>query len=210
MRNANPSAVTLIFSSYPEMQAATAAILLQADDILVKPMAATALVKIIWERLAAGAAPEPRPIEDLAAILERETHVTIDDWLRRVEAEPEVISVPLDPRERCAHLPQLFADLVSRLRVPLPLGTRALLSPSAAQHGIKRRQQGYTAAMMVEESRMLQVSIFQTLENNLDRIDFSYLLVGVMAIADEVDSQLAQQMSCYTAESQLDRAPVKP
>jgi hypothetical protein len=39
---------------------------------------------------------------------------------------------------------------------------------------------------------MLQVSIFQTLPNNLFRVDFSLLLVGVMAIADEVDSQLAQ------------------
>ena len=58
--------------------------------------------------------------------------------------------------------------------------------------------------MMVEESRMLQVSIFQTLQNNLDRVNFSSLLVSVMAIADEVDSQLAQAMSSYVIESQVD------
>jgi hypothetical protein len=70
-----------------------------------------------------------------------------------------------------------------------------------------RRQQGYTAAMLVEESRMLQVSIFQTLQDNLSKIDFSVLLVGVMAIADEVDSQLAQQMASYIAESTADSEP---
>jgi hypothetical protein len=65
----------------------------------------------------------------------------------------------------------------------------------------------YTAAMMVEESRMLQVSIFQTLQNNIHRVDFSLLLVGVMAIADEVDSQLAQAMAAFIAESKVDALP---
>jgi hypothetical protein len=58
--------------------------------------------------------------------------------------------------------------------------------------------------MMVEESRMLQVSIFQTLQNNLARVDFSLLPVGVMAIADEVDSQLAQAMASYIPEAKHD------
>jgi len=110
--------------------------------------------------------------------------------------------------ERSEHLPQLFRDLVFRLRFPLPLGTRAMVSVAASQHGVARRQQGYTAAMMVEESRMLQVSIFQMLQDNINSVDFSLLLAGVMAIADEVDSQLAQAMSSYVAESKVDRQPV--
>jgi DNA-binding response OmpR family regulator len=203
MRNANPKAVTLIYSAHPAMQEATAAILLQADDILVKPMATDLLVKTIWERLARGTAPEKAAIANLATILEEGTQSTIDDWLAHVEAEPEVITVAMSAKERCAHLPHLFSDLVARLRSPLPLGTRALISPAAEQHGHLRREQGYTAAMMVEESRMLQVSIFQTLDNNLFRIDFSKLLLGVMTIADEVDSQLGQQMACYIAESKV-------
>jgi hypothetical protein len=119
----------------------------------------------------------------------------------RVERDPHIITVQLDEQDRSAHLPHLFHDLVSRLRNPLPLGTHALISPAAAEHGLLRRQQGYSAAMMVEESRMLQVSIFQTLQNNLHKVDFSLLLVGVMSIADEVDSQLAQAMASYILES---------
>jgi hypothetical protein len=75
------------------------------------------------------------------------------------------------------------------------------MSIAAAQHGVTRRKQGYTAAMLVEESRMLQVSIFQTLQNNLASIDFSVLLIGVMTIADEVDSQLSQAMESYLMPS---------
>lgn len=61
--------------------------------------------------------------------------------------------------------------------------------------------------MMVEESRILQVTIFQTLQKNLGTIDFSVLLLGVMTIADEVDSQLSQAMKSYIAESIEDAWP---
>jgi hypothetical protein len=51
--------------------------------------------------------------------------------------------------------------------------------------------------MMVEESRILQVSIFNTLQNNLDKVDFSKVLRDVITIADEVDSQLKQAVLSY-------------
>src|ERR1035438_4098096 len=57
MRNSNPKAITFIFSGYPEMNEAAAAILLQADEILVKPMEVKRLVKTIKDRLKQGAGP---------------------------------------------------------------------------------------------------------------------------------------------------------
>jgi hypothetical protein len=68
------------------------------------------------------------------------------------------------------------------------------------KHGIIRREQGYSIPMMVEESRILQVSIFNTLQSNLKVVDFSLLLLDVMTIADEVDSQLKQTIVSF-AES---------
>ena len=60
--------------------------------------------------------------------------------------------------------------------------------------------------MMVQESRILQVSILETLQLNLVDIDFSVSLIGVMTIADEVDLQLSQAMESYaeaTAENNV-------
>ena len=54
--------------------------------------------------------------------------------------------------------------------------------------------------MIIEESRILQVSIFNTLQTNLNAVDFSLLLTDVMTIADEVDSQLKQTIVSF-AES---------
>jgi hypothetical protein len=102
----------------------------------------------------------------------------------------------------------MFLDIVTRLRNPLPLGTRALMSDAAHDHGCLRREQRYTAAMIVEESRMLQVSIFRTLQLNLDELDSRVVLEDVMVIADEVDSQLAQAMSSYIFEAMKDSQPL--
>jgi hypothetical protein len=66
-----------------------------------------------------------------------------------------------------------------------------------------RLQQGYTATMVVEESRILQASIFSTLQRNLCGVDFSTLLLDVVTIADEVDSQLKQAMFSFVTPMTL-------
>jgi ActR/RegA family two-component response regulator len=200
MRHANPDAVTLLLTSFPEMESAAKAIIEQTDEVLVKPIDINELVTVVQQRMEKGPTRR-RLVESIATILDRHTGSTIADWLFRVEKMECLMSVRMSPEKRSEHLPQLFRDLVTRLHAEVPLGTKELPSPAAEQHGIERRTQGYTAAMMVEESRMLQVSIFQTLQNNLDTIDFSVVLMGVMTIADEVDSQLSQAMAGYVTES---------
>jgi CheY-like chemotaxis protein len=206
MRHFNPEAVTLILSGYPEMDKAAAAILAQADGILVKPCGARNIIDSLWDRLKKGRVVLPVPAS-VATILDEGTQATIEDWLVRVADNSHVLTVKMSDRDRSSHLPQLFKDLVVRLRSPIPLGAQPLACPAAVAHGLQRRQQGYTASMMVEESRMLQVSIFQTLQNNLFRVNFSKVLESVMVIADEVDSQLAQAMSSYVLESKVDGQP---
>jgi hypothetical protein len=51
--------------------------------------------------------------------------------------------------------------------------------------------------MLVEESRFLEVSIFSTLQRNSRHVDFGQVLLDVVTIADECDSQLEQAMLSY-------------
>ena len=200
MRHANPKSVTILLSAFPEMDAAAQAILLQADQILVKPMNIPALIEAIEQRLAIGPPPS-RVIQSVATILESSVQSTVDAWYERVENETKLTTIAMSHDQRVGHLPKILIDLVNRLRSFKSLGSHELTSVAAQQHGRLRRQQGYSAAMMVEESRMLQVSIFETLQKNLASIDFSILLNAVMTIADEVDSQLSQAMDSYMEES---------
>jgi CheY-like chemotaxis protein len=200
MRHANPSAVTLLLSAFPHMEAAAQAILVQADEVLVKPMDVTSLVHVIKQRIAVGPVRN-REVLSVGEILDRSTEPAIAEWYQCVEKNRLLMSVPMTCELRCGHLPQVFHDLVLRLGSSEPIGSAALLTPSAALHGLSRHRLGYTAAMLVEESRLLQVCIFHCLQNNLANIDFSVLLIGVMTIADEVDSQLSQAMSSFVAAS---------
>jgi hypothetical protein len=53
--------------------------------------------------------------------------------------------------------------------------------------------------MAVEESRLLQVSIFSMLHKSQKHLDFTDVLPAVVTIADEVDAQLKQQMLRFMA-----------
>ena len=136
-------------------------------------------------------------IETVADVIERELQSVITDWLARVEQEPDLKCVPLNFEERTGHLPHLLHEVISRLR--LDAGTIAPISKAAADHGDLRRKQGYTVAMAVEESRLLQVTIFSTLHKNTNALEFSKLLPDVVTIADEVDAQLKEQMLRFMA-----------
>jgi hypothetical protein len=136
-------------------------------------------------------------IESVADILERDLDAVIQEWLTRVDKEAELTAIPLSFEDRTGHLPQLLRDVIVRLR--LDDETKAPISQAAAHHGDLRAQQGYTVAMAVEESRLLQVSIFTTLHKSQSHLEFDTVLPAVVTIADEVDAQLKQQMLRFMA-----------
>src|SRR6202049_646619 len=146
-------------------------------------------------------------IETVAEILEREVTHVIQEWLMRVNKEPDLMHIPLNHEERTGHLPHLLHDVIKRLR--LDAGSKAPISKVAAEHGDLRCKQGYTVAMMVEESRLLQVSIFTTLHHNVKKLEFSTLLPDVVTIADEVDAQLKEQMLRFMAVEAAEKAQAK-
>jgi DNA-binding response OmpR family regulator len=202
MRHIQPKAVTLVHSGYPAIEEAMTTILLQADEVLVKPLSVGRIAKLINEKLANPSAHLASTKERVASILDRDVDPTIKNWVSSVEKSADLAALPLTFTERTGHLPLLMGDLVRRLRL-LP-NAEVPVSNAAHDHGVMRHIQGYTVAMMVEESRILQVSIFNTLQNNLGTVDFSTVLLDVMTIADEVDSQLKQAMLGY-----MEPLPVK-
>jgi hypothetical protein len=143
--------------------------------------------------------------ESVADILERQLDYLIQDWLSRVEKEPELMAIPLTYEERTGHLPQLLHDVIRRLR--LDSDSKAPISEAAAHHGDLRSKQGYTVAMVVEESRLLQVSIFSILHRSQKLMDFNLVLPAVVTIADEVDAQLKQQMLRFMVADTVKIAP---
>jgi YesN/AraC family two-component response regulator len=204
MRHSQPEVLTLLVSGYPDVENAMSAILLEADEIIVKPFDVGKLADMLPEKVATRRPAARTEKERVAAILHRCADGIVADWLVRVRQNKELNRISLSDEECTGYLPQLIEDLVVRLRKSdaASRDSGAMSSTAAADHGKMRRAQGYTPAMLVHDSRILQVTIFGTLQNNYAFIDFSLLLPDVMMIADEVDSQLTQAMESYMEAEQ--------
>jgi DNA-binding response OmpR family regulator len=199
MHHTQPSALTLLVSGYPDVKSAMDAILLQADDIIVKPFEAGKLAELVHEKMLNRKPSSPTQKERVASILQRCTSQIVEDWLARVKKNNELNSITLTDNERTGYPPKLIEDLILRLRKPNIPGEEgdSICSAAAVAHGEMRQRQGYSTGMLVHDSRILQVTLFGTLQSNLSALDFSLLLPDVMTIADEVDSQLTQAMDSY-------------
>ena len=110
----------------------------------------------------------------VAAILERELEPTVREWLRQVNLVSELTDIPLSDADRARHLPLIYFDLISRLR--LPKNVRPPISANATAHGQKRREQGYSPAMLIEESRIFQIVTFGMLHLHRSELDQRRLL----------------------------------
>ena len=201
MRHIQPKALTLLVSGYPDVKSAMDAILLEADEIFVEPFETKTLADLVHDKLLTRAPTVPTQKERVAAILQRCSALIVEDWLAKVKESKELSSVRLSDQERTGYLPKLIDDLILRLRSPhiTVQDGDSVCSAAAVAHGKMRQAQGYTPAMLVHDSRILQVTLFGTLQKNLSALDFSVLLPDVMTIADEVDSQLTQAMDGYTS-----------
>jgi len=200
MRHIQPKALTLLVSGYPDVKSAMDAILLEADEIIVKPFETGKLAAFVHDKLLSRKPSVSAPKERVAEILQRCTGLIAENWLAKVKKSKELSDVSLSDEERTGYLPKLIEDLILRLRASNAPGkeSESICSAAAVAHGKMRKAQGYTPAMLVHDSRILQVTLFGTLQKNLSALDFSLLLPDVMTIADEVDSQLTQAMESFT------------
>jgi DNA-binding response OmpR family regulator len=199
MRHSQPNALTMLVSGYPDVQSAMAAILLEADEIVVKPFEIGRFTELVQEKVINRKPVKRVEKERVGKILQRCGSRIVEDWLARAKQSSDLNCLSLSDQERTGHLAKLVEDLALRLSKPCATSkdSDAIFSAAAVAHGKLRYQQGYTPAMLVHESRILQVTIFGTLQSNLNSLDFSLLLPDVMTIADEVDAQLTQSMDSY-------------
>src|ERR1700676_5354442 len=118
MRHSQPNALTMLVSGYPDVQSAMAAILLEADEIVVKPFEIGRLTELVRERVVNRKPAKRIDKESVGAILRRCSTAIVDGWLARTKQSSEVNRVSLSDQDRTGHLPTLVEDLALRLSKP--------------------------------------------------------------------------------------------
>jgi hypothetical protein len=195
----------MVVSDFPDVQRSMDDIRLQADEVLVKPFDITSLGTLIGRKSEASGASPKLVKESVASILDRDLAITMERWSSRTKEIPELANLAVTTDERAEYLPEIMRNITARLRSVRHREMVGTPSAAAMAHGKLRYRQGYTAPLLVLESRMLQISIFETIHRNLATVDFTYVLLDVMMIADLVDSQLGQSMDSFLAMQQRER-----
>jgi DNA-binding NtrC family response regulator len=114
----NRNTLTLLVSGYPDVQSAMSAILLEADEIMVKPFEVAKLADLVREKVLNRKPAVRVDKERVGAILRRCIAIVIEDWLARAKQSKELNHLLLSDDERTGHLPKLVEDLVLRLSNP--------------------------------------------------------------------------------------------
>jgi hypothetical protein len=101
--------------------------------------------------------------ERVAAVLRRCAGGIVEGWLAHAKESRDLTSVPLSDGQRAVHIPRLVEDLAIRLSESSAV-MKDSSSAAAEEHGKLRYRQGYTPAMLVNESRIMEVTVFGMLD----------------------------------------------
>src|ERR1700686_712263 len=90
MRHSQPAALTMLLSGYPDVKSAMEAIILEADEIVAKPVEVKQLAELVRERLRIQK-PTNRPEKErVSEILSRCSGLVVTNWLARVKQAREL------------------------------------------------------------------------------------------------------------------------
>jgi hypothetical protein len=124
----------------------------------------------------------------------------VDQWLQRVNANPELNRVSLSDAERRDHVPALLDEAIANAcghRVEVVERQRA-----AESHGTLRYHQGYSVPMLILEAQVLQDVIAECLRANVRTIDFSNLIGDLTKVWDTITAELRESAGAFLKQDE--------
>ncbi len=184
MRRVQPKAATLILTGYPAFQAALRTIHEQVDDFLTKAAGPEKVIARIRENLERPRNQTEVLTQRLQQVITQNRDAIIEGWYRASESDPELKEIVMNREERIDPLPDVLDEIV-RPRMS-GLGIEPASRSSAAKHGKRRRIQGYTPGMLLEEARILHRVIADCTQDNLLAVDVSLILPDLIDVGDKL------------------------
>jgi DNA-binding response OmpR family regulator len=194
MRRVQPACVNIILTGYPAFENALRAIRAQVDDFLVKPAEVRALVQAIEERLLRPEQLRHACNQRLADCLRENAQRVVGRALEHMKAQPRLARIPLSDQERIAHINAIITEILQKLEGH-PSKPRA-----SVNHGRRRKEQGYSLAMLVDDRRAIDLAIHDVVKERLLELDLSRLLDDLARLNDCLDSHLQQSLAGFTGE----------
>jgi len=195
MRSAQPDAVRFVLTGYPAFESALEAIHEEVDDYLIKPTETEPLVEKIRSKLAKRS-PAPGILRQRLTQVIRENRESITEhWLQAAKHDPEIAAIPITPL-----LLDVVTDVVHGREIT------AEDRKSYARHGARRHKQSYTVPLLVRETRLLQSSVADCVQNNFDRIEINHLIPDMLHFFGTVEVLLEFSVRAFIQQSNSETA----
>lgn len=196
MRRVQPNCVNIILTGYPAFENALRAIRAQVDDFLVKPADVPTLVELIERKLTEPEKLHNRCNKRLSDCLREHSEEIARRALQHMKAHPRLAKLPLSDQQRIDHIDEVIVDIIAELdRQPKPRARAAI------NHGRRRKQQGYSLSMLVDDRRAIDMAIYDVVREKLLDLDLSSLLADLSQLNDSLDSQLQQSLNGFTGDA---------
>ncbi len=197
MRRVQPQVITFILTGYPDFESALLAIRNQVDDYITKPADVRSMVQSIRKHLDNPKPVHlPIPVKRVSEVLRDNKKQVVDDWLKLVMDDKDIGGIKISRVARVDHVPAILDSICRRVDHAVEIPDEASVK-AAAQHGTLRFEQGYSIPQLVQEARMLQRVISNTLQAHLLVIDISMVIPDMVAIGEVLASQLEESIRAY-------------
>lgn len=204
MRRTQPTCKILILTGYPAFETALQAIRNQVDDYLVKPANIEELVSALHAKLEKPPNQGCVQVQPVASLLRQHVADLQCLVLAGAKSDPRLATLSLSDEQRICYIPDLVFEIVNRLESERPDEPAKRLLSAGAEHGAMRRAQGYSQQLIVDDIRLLDSSIHETIQGAVLKIDMSNLIPDLKRIHDSLAVYLRESLEAFNME-QADR-----
>lgn len=190
MRALHPDCYIALVTGYPDFTRSLATIQSALDAVLVKPVSGAAITALP-ERAITEARSGHAAKLSLWDLIRRYKAELEAAWIKLVEADPALKSVPLSRRERLDHM----GDLLDSLTTPASRTTQE--EATAAKHGRTRRLQAYSPELVAAEISHLRRAIFAQVLQHLLEMDLSAFPQQLFEFNARLDYDLLESLHCF-------------
>ncbi len=201
MRSAQPDALRLILTGYPDFESALKAIQEQVHEYVTKPADIEELVTKIrtWlsQKPSALEAAERKTVSKII----RDSRASItQDWLRLVSSDADMKAIVLTDVERRDNLEGVL-DLVVNIAEGTTLAPEHL--SGAAEHGRLRQRQGYSIPLLVREGRYLNDALVDCVQKKILNIDLSTIIPELKRVFTAVEVLIEEASRSFLQQAEL-------
>ena len=120
--------------------------------------------------------------------------------LAAAKSSSRLATLPLSDDQRVGYVPDIVTAIVNQLEADRPNEPTEGLLIAGAQHGAARRAQGYSQQMLVDDIRLLDSAIHETIQSALLRIDVSTLLPNLKVVNAALAGYLQESLEAFNME----------